>query len=125
MEKNYRFVLDRYNILLLNLSKYVIYCIVDRFYGTKYHFVLESNPEEMIIRHYPIVLLNQKALDDLRDQIPVMNDFYPQIMEMISHQFGKMNLESIPIMDSYNYFSYKKKPNPYLQRLLKSKKPLI
>ena len=119
MEKSYRFVLDSYNIFLIELAKKYIYCIVDRFYGTKYHFLLESNPEEMIIRYYPIALLNQKALNDLREQISAMNDFYPQIMEMISHQFGNKNPDYVPIMDNYYYFSYKKKPDSYLHLLLK------
>ncbi|MBR1817860.1 MAG: hypothetical protein IJ772_03325 [Bacilli bacterium] len=45
VSNQYRFQLEKYQIRLEHLTTYTIYFIKDTYYGTKYHFFIENNPE--------------------------------------------------------------------------------
>ena len=117
ISNQYRFQLEKYQIRLEHLTTYTIYFIKDTYYGTKYHFFIENNPEEIILRDLPISLHNKFALKDLCKQIPVMKFFYPDIMKLISYQVNLDEKQKYPV--SNNTFIHKKNPDNSIKLLLK------
>lgn len=117
VSNQYRFQLEKYYIRLEHLTFHTIYFIKDTFYGTKYHFFIENNPEEFILRDLPISLHNKVALKDLCNQIPEMKFFYPDIMKLISYQVNFDEKQKYPV--SNNTFIHKKDSDNSMKLLLK------